>query len=66
MKKYIVKYMYFNGNSKHLGVAIVFTDDEEKCKEMISEKIKKTYENGYLIKLSNNIQECTEDVFIIK
>lgn len=66
MKRFAVKYIYYDGHEKHLGIAIVFADVIEECEKKVSDKINKTYENGFLIKLSNDIREVTEDVFIVK
>lgn len=66
MRKFLVKYMYHNGESRHLGIAVCFTDNESSIEDKISEKIKELYPSGYLIKLSNSVEELKGDVVVIK
>jgi hypothetical protein len=58
--------MYHDGNSKHLGIAVCFTDDESDIENKIAKKVKELYPSGYLIKLSNSVEELKDDVVVIK
>ena len=66
MKKFRVKYIYSNGQNRHLGIAICFTEDTSEIEEKLSKKIKELYPSGSFIKLSNTIEELKDDIVVIK